>query len=543
MSHASDRIGGGGRISAEGVRTVISGPVPTPTAAGGAVAAIRPRRTVPVALSELARVAGARVAVGPGARADVDVTGVCLDSRSVLPGDLYAALPGALAHGADFVAAARASGAVAILTDPDGAERARATGLPVLVVQRPREVLGAVASHVYGEPTSELRLLGVTGTNGKTTTSYLLDSVLRRLGAAALVGTIETRVGDEVVKSVRTTPEATDLQALFAVMRERAVAWCSMEVSSHALALGRVDGARFAVAGFTNLSQDHLDFHGTFEEYFAAKADLFTPRRCDFAVVTVDDDYGRRLAAQTVVPLVTVSATAGPGRHRADWEVTGRRRSEHGTTVLDISGPGESLTVEITLPGDFNVANALLAVAMLRHAGVPADAIAAGLATATVPGRMETFRRDDGPAVVVDYAHTPDAVALALRAARGATQGRLIAVVGCGGDRDAGKRPAMGAAAAGAADVVIVTDDNPRGEDPAAIRAAAIEGARAVEPVVAVREVGDRREAIATAIGLAGPGDTVVVLGKGHETGQEIDGVIHPFDDRQTVREVLEETR
>ncbi|MFC5264151.1 UDP-N-acetylmuramoyl-L-alanyl-D-glutamate--2,6-diaminopimelate ligase [Kribbella qitaiheensis] len=507
----------------------------TPTAAGGAVAAIRPQRTVPVGLAELARTAGAHV---PTDISDVSVTGVSLDSRSILPGDLYAALPGAITHGAGFSANAHAAGAVAILTDPAGEERARATGLPVLVAAKPREVLGAVASKIYGEPTKELRLLGVTGTNGKTTTSYLLDSVLRNVGRTALIGTIETRIGDEVVKSVRTTPEATDLQALFAVMRERAVASCAMEVSSHALAMGRVDGARYAVAGFTNLTQDHLDFHKTFEEYFAAKASLFTPERCDLAVVNIDDEYGRRLATQTVVPLVTVSTTGD-----ADWTVSGTHQSEHGTTVVDIQGPSESLTVEIGLPGDFNVANALLAVAMLRQLDVPAEVIAAGLQHAAVPGRMETFSRADGLSVIVDYAHTPDAVELALVAARTATKGRLFAVVGCGGDRDPWKRPAMGAAAARAADVVIVTDDNPRSEDPAAIRAAAIEGARAAVPDVDLREVGDRRQAIATAIELAGPGDTVVVLGKGHETGQDVGGVIHPFDDRETVRELMAATQ
>jgi UDP-N-acetylmuramoyl-L-alanyl-D-glutamate--2,6-diaminopimelate ligase len=466
------------------------------------------------------------------------VTGISLDSRSILPGDLYAALPGAVTHGAAFIAGAKAAGAVAVLTDPTGEERARAAGLPVLVVAKPRAVLGAVAAKIYGEPTSELHLLGVTGTNGKTTTSFLLDAVLRRLGRAALIGTIETRIGDEVVKSVRTTPEATDLQALFAVMREQAVAFCAMEVSSHALAMGRVDGARFAVAGFTNLTQDHLDFHKTFEDYFAAKASLFTPERCDLAVVTIDDEYGRRLAAQTVVPLITVSTTRD-----ADWTVASTHQSEHGTTVLDIQGPGEALTIEIALPGQFNVANALLAVAMLRQLDVPAEAIADGLRTARVPGRMETFTREDGLTVIVDYAHTPDAVGLALEAARGATKGRLVAVVGCGGDRDPGKRPGMGAAAARVADILIVTDDNPRTEDPAAIRAAAIAGARAAVPDVDLREVGDRRRAIATAIELAGPGDTVVVLGKGHETGQDVNGVIHPFDDRQTVRELLEATR
>jgi UDP-N-acetylmuramoyl-L-alanyl-D-glutamate--2,6-diaminopimelate ligase len=520
---------------------VASGPVSTPSAAGGAVAAIRPRHVVPVGLDEIANVAHAASPHEPansGETSSVEVTGVTLDSRSVLPGDLYAALPGAVTHGAEFAAKAQQAGAAAVLTDPAGVDRAAATGLPVLMVDKPRDVLGAVAARIYGEPTSALRLLGVTGTNGKTTTSFLLDAVLRRLGPTALIGTIETRVGDEVVKSVRTTPEATDLQALFAVMREQAVEWCAMEVSSHALAMGRVDGARFAVAGFTNLTQDHLDFHKTFEEYFAAKASLFTPERCDVAVVTIDDEYGRRLAAQTVVPLVTVS-TLGD----ADWTVTNRHQSEHGTTVLDIQGPGETLTVEIALPGDFNVANALLATVMLRQLDVPAVAIAAGLRTATVPGRMELFTREDGLAVIVDYAHTPDAIALALRAARGATKGRLFAVVGCGGDRDPGKRPAMGAEAARAADVVVVTDDNPRSEDPASIRAAALDGARQAVPGVDLHEIGDRRQAIAAAIELAGPGDTVVVLGKGHETGQDVGGVIHPFDDRETVRELLEADR
>ncbi|WP_238156977.1 UDP-N-acetylmuramoyl-L-alanyl-D-glutamate--2,6-diaminopimelate ligase [Kribbella sp. VKM Ac-2571] len=511
----------------------------TPTAAGGAVAAIRPRHVVPVSLADLASVAHVPVPAQSSILGlPATVTGVSLDSRSILPGDLYAALPGAVTHGAEFVAKAQQAGAVAVLTDPAGADRAAATGLPVLVADRPRSVLGAIASRIYGEPTSALRLLGVTGTNGKTTTSFLLDSVLRGLGPTALIGTIQTRIGDEVVKSVRTTPEATDLQALFAVMRERAVAWCSMEVSSHALALGRVDGARFAVAGFLNLTQDHLDFHKTFEDYFQAKASLFTPERCDVAVVTIDDEYGRRLAAQTVVPLVTVSAKGD-----ADWTVANRHRSEHGTTVLDIRGPNETLTVEIALPGDFNVANALLATAMLRQVDVPAEAIAAGLRTAAVPGRMETFTRADGLAVIVDYAHTPDAVGLALRAARTATKGRLFAVVGCGGDRDPGKRPAMGAEAARAADVVIVTDDNPRSEDPAAIRAAALAGAREAVPGADLHEIGDRRQAIASAIELAGPGDTVVVLGKGHETGQDVGGVIHPFDDRETVRELLEADR
>jgi UDP-N-acetylmuramoyl-L-alanyl-D-glutamate--2,6-diaminopimelate ligase len=494
--------------------------VSNPAAVGGAVAAIRPRHVEPVAVRALAEALGV-AAPDP----EVAVTGVTLDSRAVRAGDLYAAIPGSRTHGAQYVDQARQAGAKAILTDPAAADRAARTGLPVLTVERPRQVLGLIASLVYGEPTRDLRLFGVTGTNGKTTTTYLLDAVLRRLHDTALIGTIETRIGDDVVPSVRTTPEATDLQALFAVMRERGVTSCSMEVSSHALAMGRVDGTRFSVAGFTNLSQDHLDFHADLEDYFAAKASLFTKERCDVAVVNIDDSYGARLAAQVEVDLVTVSPS---GTQPADW------RMEAGTVI----GPDERFELEIALPGEFNVSNALLATAMLRTAGVPPDDIAAGLREATVPGRMEPFRAGGGPTVIVDYAHTPDAIVLALRAARTTTTGRLISVVGCGGDRDRGKRPAMGAAAANNSDVVIVTDDNPRSEDPAAIRAAAVEGARAVG-TAEVLEIGDRRAAVVAAIGRAGPDDTVVVLGKGHETGQEIAGVVHPFDDRQTVRELL----
>ncbi len=489
-----------------------------------------------MALDELARLLG--VSAEPG-DANPGVTGVTLDSRSVRTGDLYAAIPGAVTHGAQFVGQAVDAGAVAVLTDPTGAERAKASGLPVLVVQAPRAVLGAVAARIYGEPTQDLQLVGVTGTNGKTTTTYLLDAVLRQGRKTALVGTIETRIGDEIVRSVRTTPEATDLQALFAVMRDSGVRACAMEVSSHALAMGRVDGARFAVAGFTNLSQDHLDFHAGFEEYFAAKASLFTPERCDVAVVNTDDPYGRRLADDTTVPVVSVSPG---GSEQADWRVTSTT-PEGATTRIDIAGPDdERITVRISLPGDFNVANALLATAMLRRLGVPAARIRTGLAGATVPGRMELFTRADGLSVVVDYAHTPDAIELALRAARSATSGRVISVVGCGGDRDKGKRPAMGAAAAANSDVVVVTDDNPRSEDPAAIRAAAIEGAKQTG-TAEIHEVGDRRQAIKTAIDLGEPGDTVVVLGKGHETGQEIGAVVHPFDDRETVRDILEAVR
>jgi UDP-N-acetylmuramoyl-L-alanyl-D-glutamate--2,6-diaminopimelate ligase len=476
------------------------------------------------------------------------VTGITHDSRQVLPGDLYAALPGAHAHGASFAAAAAAAGAVAGLTDPAGRARVTAAGLPVLVVETPREVLGRVAAAVYGEPAADLTLLGVTGTNGKTTTTYLLESALRALGRrTGLVGTVETRIGTEAVPSVRTTPEATDVHALLAVMREQGVQVCAMEVSSHALALHRVGGVVFDVAGFTNLSQDHLDFHEDLEAYFAAKASLFTPEHCRRAVICVADRWGRRLVEQARaagVPVTTVST--GDREPAADWTVSDVRLHVDGAgSRFVVHGPGgQAHALTSPLPGDFNVANTALAFVMLLAAGVEAGPAAAGLASAGgVPGRMEQVPAPGGPLAVVDYAHTPDAVAAALGALRPGTRGRLVVVLGADGDRDPGKRPAMGAAAARHADLVVVTDDNPRTEDPAAVRAAVLAGAReaARSSGAEVLEVADRAEAVAVAVrATSGPADTVLVAGKGHEQGQEVHGVVHPFDDRSVLRAVLD---
>jgi UDP-N-acetylmuramoyl-L-alanyl-D-glutamate--2,6-diaminopimelate ligase len=472
--------------------------------------------------------------------ADVQITGATHDSRQVRPGDLYAALPGRKVHGATFTAEAAAAGAVAVLTDSTAAVTSH--GLPVIRVADPRARLGRVAAYVYGEPAQDLLMLGITGTNGKTTTAHLVESGLRAAGhRAGLIGTIETRVGDERFASVRTTPEATDLHALLAVMRERGATACVMEVSSHALVLGRVDGIVFDVAGFTNLSQDHLDFHTDLEEYFAAKAELFTPQRARRGVAMVDDGYGQRLAAQAQIPVVTVST-----RHEADWRVMKQEVGHSGSTAAALEHrEGRHLEVATQIPGDFNLANAALAVVMLIEAGVDASHAFRGVMSCRgVPGRMEQVQSTglSEPLALVDYAHTPDAIENVLRALRPSTPGRLVVVVGAGGERDPHKRAAMGAAAARHADLVIVTDDNPRTEDPAAIRAALIEGARAVtgEPGE-VEEVGDRRAAMIRAVEATGsPADTVVVLGKGHEQGQEIAGVVHSFDDRVVLREALE---
>jgi len=484
------------------------------------------------------------VVVGPALHGAA-VTGVTHDSRAVQPGDVYAALPGHRRHGASFVGQAAAAGAEAVLTDPAGRAAAVAAGVPVLVIPDVRARLGQLAAWVYGEPARDLLLIGVTGTNGKTTTAYLLEGGLRAAGhRTGLVGTIETRIGEETAPSVRTTPEATDLHALLAVMRERGVTAVAMEVSSHALALGRVGGLVFDVALFTNLTAEHLDFHADLEDYFAAKASLFTAHRCRQAVVDVDDAYGRRVAATADVAVTTVSAADSAAGSAADWRASDVVADPTGASRFRARGPaGQDLEVSVGLAGDFNVANALLAVAGLRAAGVDGADVVRGLSGVSVPGRMERVGEGQPFSVVVDYAHSPDALARAVAALRPATRGRLLLVVGCGGDRDPHKRPLMGEIAARVADVVVVTDDNPRAEDPAAIRAAVLAGtARVPAPQRAeVIERGDRGAAIREAIGRARPGDTLLVAGKGHETGQEVDGAVLPFDDRRVVRAALRE--
>ena len=499
---------------------------------------LRPQRAPARSLAEVAALLGVEVADG-----DRTVTGVTHDSRRVIRGDLFAALPGADTHGARFVDQALAAGAVAVLTDSEGAAAVR--GVPVIVVPDPRRHLGAVASFVYGDPARDLLMFGVTGTNGKTTTAYLIEAGLRKAGhITGLIGTVETRVGDDALPSVRTTPEATDLHALLAVMRERGVASCVMEVSSHALVFGRVDGVVFDVAGFTNLSQDHLDFHADMDDYFAAKAALFTAERSRRGVVCVDDQYGRTLAAKSEISVATVSLSG----ESADWRVSEVEvGASGGSSAARLDGPeGAAMGVWTSLPGEFNLANAALAVVMLMQAGVPAALAMRGVGTCTgVPGRMERVQSTgpDEPLAVVDYAHTPDAITTVLHALRPSTRGRLIAVLGAGGKRDPHKRPLMGEAAARGADLVIVTDDNPRTEDPATIRAAVLAGATAV-PVAEraeVREVADRARAIRAAVDEGnGAADTVVVLGKGHEQGQEVAGAVQPFDDRAVLREAIE---
>jgi UDP-N-acetylmuramoyl-L-alanyl-D-glutamate--2,6-diaminopimelate ligase len=470
------------------------------------------------------------------------VTGVTLDSRAVVAGDLYVALPGARTHGAEFASQAAAAGAVAVLTDPTGAVAAAGAGVPVIVTESPRAEMARIAADVYGRPGERLALYGVTGTNGKTSTAVLLEAGLTAAGIpAASIGTLGLRVSGTawpMSRTTITTPEAPDLQGLLAAMAELGVTAVAMEVSSHALAQNRVAELTFDVAGFTMLGRDHLDYHHTMEEYFQAKARLFLGGRSRRQVVSVDDDWGRRLAdavRDQGRDVVTTGAAPDADYRIVEWAAD----QTSGGTTARLSTPRGPLDLRLAVPGEFNVRNAAIAVAMLAEGGVDTEAAVPGIAAAQIPGRMQRVPlQGAAPRVVVDFAHTPEAVAAALRS----LSGRVIAVVGSGGDRDPAKRGPMGAAAARHADVVIVTDDNPRTEDPAAIRASVVAGARqeasGLSRRVDVREQGGRRKAIALALDQARPGDWVAILGKGHEQGQTIGTDVIPFDDVTVVRTV-----
>ncbi|MCD9197545.1 UDP-N-acetylmuramoyl-L-alanyl-D-glutamate--2,6-diaminopimelate ligase [Aeromicrobium wangtongii] len=487
---------------------------------------VRPSQTPRWGLAELA------AEVGATASGEAVVTGIALNTAHVQPGDLYAALPGARAHGATYVGQAVERGAVAVLTDRDGAELVAGV-LPTIVVDQPRRKIAGLSAAFYGHPAESFTTVGITGTQGKTTTTYLAEAALGDR-VSAVVGTIGTRIGRVPAASTLTTPEAPQLQALFAVMREEGVEVCAMEVSSHALVQGRVDGFLFDVAVFLNLGRDHLDFHHDLEDYFLAKAALFTPERARHAVINVDDAHGRRLRELTPLPITTFSTDG----NAADWRAVNIRPHRLGTDLEVIGPDGAAFDLSVPLPGVFNVSNALAVIAALATAGHDPAELAAGIAASTgVPGRMERVDAGQPFTAIVDYAHKPDAVTAVLSALRPVTAGRLIVVIGAGGDRDHGKRPLMGEAAARHADVVIVTDDNPRTESAATIRSAVMQGA-AAGPGVAI-EVPGRREAIAHAVAMAHLGDTVVVAGKGHERGQEVDGVVHPFDDREVLVELI----
>jgi UDP-N-acetylmuramoyl-L-alanyl-D-glutamate--2,6-diaminopimelate ligase len=468
-----------------------------------------------------------------GNAADVVVDDVTHDSRSGGPGVLFAARPGQRSDGHDHAPDAVAAGCPALLV-----ERVLDLRVPQIVVGSVAAAMGSVAAAVHGHPSAELTLVGITGTNGKTTSTYLVDAALRAAGrTTGLIGTVQTLIAGEPVGGVRTTPESTDLQRLLRRMRAGGVDAATMEVSSHGLALGRILGTRFDVAAFTNLTQDHLDFHRDLDDYFAAKAALFTPGYTDRAVVNIDDPYGRILVERGGVPMTTV----GIGRRAgidADVTATDVVTGPRGSTFQAVLG-NRRLAVRTQLAGHFNVANCVLSLAVADTLGIDLEAAAAGMAAlAGVPGRMERVEAGQPFTVLVDYAHTPDSIENVLRASRALTDGRVIVVLGCGGDRDVAKRPLMGRAAAELADLAVLTSDNPRSEDPEAILAAVAAGARDVAGASWTVEV-DRRTAIAQALRAAAPHDVVVIAGKGHETYQELADRTIDFDDRAVARELL----
>jgi UDP-N-acetylmuramoyl-L-alanyl-D-glutamate--2,6-diaminopimelate ligase len=466
-----------------------------------------------------------------------EISGLAYDSRHVRTGTLFFCVPGYRRDGHDFAAAAIAAGAAALVV-----ERPLGLGVPELQVESVRAAMGPLAARFYAHPTSDLRVIGVTGTNGKTTTAHLVRALVEASGErCGLLGTVGSVIGGSQRPATRTTPEAIDLQADFRAMLDGGERSCAMEVSSHALALGRTDGVRFAAAIFTNLTQDHLDFHDSMEDYFQAKRLLFAPPAAAsaprLAAVSLDDPYGRRLAAE-LDSVVTFAIDT-----EADYRAHDVRIGLDGSR-FELRTPAGARSLSLPLPGRFNVSNALGALAAIHSLGADLDALVAALERGVhVPGRVEPVDEGQGFAVLVDYAHTPDSLQNVLSTAHEVGRGRVICVFGAGGDRDRGKRPLMGEIGARLADVLLVTSDNPRSEDPEAIIAEIMAGAGSAKrppgaPPVA-SEV-DRRAAIERAVALAEQGDVLVIAGKGHEQGQELaDGVKVPFDDVTVAREAL----
>jgi UDP-N-acetylmuramoyl-L-alanyl-D-glutamate--2,6-diaminopimelate ligase len=497
---------------------------------------MRPFADFSLALSKISHSISAATSTSEAELAKVLITGITHIDSDVQAGDLFIALPGAKGHGAEFATNARKQGAVAVVTDAAGAKLI--SGIPVLVVSNPRLVAGRVAALFYGEPMRGLSGVAITGTNGKTTVSTLLYQIFEAAGRdCGLIGTVETRIGSEVIASKRTTPEATDLQALAAVMKERHMRHLVIEASSHAMTMHRLEGAHFAIAAFTNLTQDHLDFHGDMESYFLAKASLFKFSFADLACINIDDKYGARLATATELPVITISRF----NPQAIWHFT-EIDSQSKRVQLKARGAGGILIETSTsLRGGYNYDNLLMAIAIAVELGVdPIDIAAIVPNIIGAAGRLEEITIGQDFTALVDYAHTPDAVSNVLASIREFTTGKVIAVLGCGGDRDPMKRPMMGQALSGNADIAIFTSDNPRSENPDAILQAMTDGINIAQPS---QRISNRADAIAYAVSLAGAGDTVAVLGKGHELGQEINGKTLDFDDRVILAKAIEAKR
>jgi UDP-N-acetylmuramoyl-L-alanyl-D-glutamate--2,6-diaminopimelate ligase len=490
---------------------------------------IRPDARFSLALNDLAQLLGATGDID----SQVVITGITHTDKDVQAGDIFLAVAGNKVHGAKFIHSAQERGAVAVVTDAEGAKNSK--GLPTLVVADVRSAGALIAASLYQSPTRDLASIAITGTNGKTTVTTLLYQIFESAGReTGLIGTVETRIGAEVLKSSRTTPEASELQALVAVMRERHMRHVVMEVSSHAIALKRVKGSHFGMVGFTNLSQDHLDFHNDMESYYATKSELFSHEYADLAFINIDSHYGSRLAGESEIPVISLSRKS----QSTQWHFTETHQVASGVEI-SIRGTGGILIESKTqLIGGYNLDNLLMAVAIAYESGIDSIELATIIPTLTgAPGRLDPVNIGQNFKALVDYAHSPDAVENVLRAAREFTEGKVIAVLGCGGDRDTSKRSLMGAALIQGCDIAIFTSDNPRSENPQEILKEMSRGNSLLEPSQMIE---DRAAAIEYAVKLAKPGDTVLILGKGHESGQEINGVITPFDDRLELARAIE---
>lgn len=474
----------------------------------------------------------------------VEISGVTLSTNDVQPGDLYVGIQGAHAHGASYADQAKEAGAVALLTDAAGAAIATDVALPVILVESPREALGDISAWVYRTREHPPLLFGTTGTNGKTTTSYLLEAMLRQLGLiTGLSSTAERHIGDLTVVSRLTTPEASEMHALLARMRESEVRAVVIEVSAQALSRNRVDGIVFDVVAFTNLSHDHLDDYANMEEYFQAKLPLFTPDRGKRGVVLVDSAWGERVVEESRIPVTTVTASA---QFDAEWRVSiDDERAEY--TEFTLTGPqGRSLTTRVPVIGRHIAADAALAIVMLVEAGFELEAIdqalrSSGGIDAYLPGRTERVSGDRGPTVYVDFGHSPDAFLNTLAAVRTVTSGKVIMVFGADGDRDATKRHEMGRVAAQGSDILVITDHHPRFENPESIRATLLEGAALATNTPVVIEVSPPEKAIRAAVERAEEGDSILWAGPGHQDYRDIEGVRTPYSARDEARAALRE--
>ena len=459
----------------------------------------------------------------------VVISGVSINAQKVLPGDLFIAFAGAKTHGISYLEQAISNGAVAVLSD-----KKIEGSIPSFIHPKPREIVGAISAWLYGHPFESMKAIGITGTNGKTTTANLVKQIWQLNSiTSGLIGTLGIEIADEKLESARTTPEADDLQAVAAAMVEQGCKNLVMEVSSHAIDQGRIKGAKYEVVAFSNLTQDHLDYHLNMENYFQAKANLFTSEYAKVAVINVDDSYGKKLLQQVKIPVATVSRKDT----NADLFLA-KAEINNGTYHVEIkSKTDESLSANFALLGDYNLDNLLLAVAIVNSAGLSLDKIAPTISKLkSVPGRLESINAGQKFTALVDYAHTPDAVERVIATVKSATKGKIIGVLGCGGDRDASKRSLMGHALFNGCDLAVFTSDNPRSESAEAILKEMTKGLDLGNK--GFIEI-DRKSAIDLAVKNAQSGDVVLLMGKGHESGQEVNAVVTPFDDRVELAESI----